>query len=160
AINPANSSQFVRTQFPGNVIPPSRIAPQAAFFQNMFPIPNTGSNRYTYSPALALNTDKFDIKISPRISEQDSLVSRYSFVNNTESDPAAYPALGNYPLRSRSQNVGLSYLHIFSPSFTLEVAGNYYRTFFYFLNASNFNGQDVVSKAGITGFEGISNLQP
>jgi hypothetical protein len=41
-----------------------------------------------------------------------------------------------------------------------DPAGNYYRTFFYFLNASNFNGKDVVSQAGITGFEGISSLQP
>jgi hypothetical protein len=81
-------------------------------------------------------------------------------VNNTESDPAAYPALGSYPLKSRSQNVGLSYLHIFSPGVSMEVAGNYYRTFFYFLNASAFNGKDVVSEAGISGFGGISNLQP
>ena len=54
--------------------------------------------------------------------------------------------------------MGLSYLHIFSPTVTLELAGNYYRTFFYLLNAGNFNGKDVVSLAGITGFEGLSNL--
>ena len=82
-------------------------------------------------------------------------------MNNTETRSARHiPALGYYPLQSRSQNVGLSYLHIFTPQLTAEVAGNYYRTFFYFLNASNFNGKDVVSQAGITGFEGISNLQP
>ena len=109
---------------------------------------------------MSLDTDKFDIKITPRINEKNNMVSRYSFANNTETDPAAYPALGNYPLKSRSQNVGLSFLHIFTPHLTWEVAGNYYRTFFYFLNASNFNGKDVVSAAGITGFEGISNLQP
>lgn len=157
---PNSNGQFVRTAFPGNVIPANRIAPQAAFFKSMFPIPNNGLTRYTYSPALALDTDKFDVKISPRLSTKDSLVSRYSFANNTESDPAAYPALGFYPLRSRSQNIGLSYIRVMSPSVALELAGNYYRTFFYFLNASNFNGKDVVSQAGITGFEGISNLQP
>src|SRR5262249_21669352 len=109
---------------------------------------------------LALDSDKFDVKISPRLTEKDSLVSRYSYADNVESDPAAYPALGNYPLHSRSQNVGLSYTHIFTPNLIGEVGYNYYRTFFYFLNASNFNGQDVVSKAGITGFDGVSNLQP
>ncbi|HXJ37908.1 MAG TPA: hypothetical protein VNH18_01445, partial [Bryobacteraceae bacterium] len=83
-----------------------------------------------------------------------------SYANNNESDPAAYPGLGSYPLKSRSQNVGLSYLHTFTPNLSVEVAGNYYRTFFYFLNASAYNGKDVVSLAGITGFEGISNLQP
>jgi hypothetical protein len=158
--NPDNPAQFIRDPFVGNIIPANRIASQAAFFRSMFPTPNSGANRYIYSPALALNTNKFDIKVSPRLSEKDSITSRYSFADNTESDPAAYPALGFYPLRSRSQNVGLSFLHVFSPGLAAEVAGNYYRTFFYFLNASNFNGKDVVSQAGITGFDGISNLQP
>ncbi len=157
--NPAVPGQFIRTQFPDNVIPPNRQSPQALFFKSLFPIPNNGT-RFAYSPALALDTDKFDIKVSPRLTEKDSLVSRYSYANNTESDPAAYPALGAYPLHSRSQNIGLSYVHIFAPTVTMEAAFNYYRTFFYFLNASAFNGKDVVSQAGITGFEGISNLQP
>ena len=159
-VNPAVPGQFIRDAFPGNVIPANLLSPQAQYFKSLFPAPNTGSNRYAYSPALALDTDKFDIKVSPRLTEKDSLVSRYSYANNTESDPAAYPGLGSYPLKSRSQNVGLSYLHTFSPTLSFEVAGNYYRTFFYFLNASAFNGKDVVSLAGITGFEGISNLQP
>src|SRR5262249_37536156 len=48
----------------------------------------------------------------------------------------------------------------FSPSVTVDAGFNYYRTFFYFLNASALNGQNVVGKAGITGFEGISDQQP
>jgi hypothetical protein len=159
-VSPTSPGQFTRTAFVGNVIPASRIARQAAYFRSMFPVPNSGTNSYIYSPALSLDTDKFDVKMTPRIDEKNNIVSRYSFANNTETDPAVYPALGNYPLQSRSQNVGLSFLHIFTPHLTWEIAGNYYRTFFYFLNASNFNGKDVVSAAGITGFEGISNLQP
>src|SRR5260370_1387599 len=124
-------------------MPADRTCCQAVFFRQYFPAPNSPGSRYAFSPALVLDTDKFDIKVSPSLSEKDSLVSRYSYANNTESDPAAYPTLGFYPLRSRSQNVGLSYTHIFSPSMAGEFAGNYYRTFFYFLNASTFNGKDV-----------------
>ncbi|MEJ7608193.1 MAG: hypothetical protein WKF37_18485 [Bryobacteraceae bacterium] len=91
--------------------------------------------------------------LTPRISDKDNLVSRYSYSNNKENDPAAYPGLGSYPLTSRSQNVGLSHVHIFTPNITSEIAYNYYRTFFYFLNASEFNGKDVVGLAGIRGFE-------
>src|SRR5882762_1353767 len=159
-VNPANASQFIRDQFPGNVIPPNRQSAQALYFKPWFPTPTNGANLFVYSPPLSLDTNKFDIKVSPRITAKDSLVSRYSFVDNTEQDPQAYPALGYYPLHSRSQNVGLSYLHIFSPTLTAEVGANYYRMFFYFLNASNFNGKDVVSQAGITGYDGISSLQP
>src|SRR5262249_20815003 len=111
-----SGSSFSRAPFSGNVIPANRIASPAAYFQSMFPTPNSGSNRYIYSPGPSLDTDKFDIKVSPRINDKNSIVSRYSFANNTETDPAAYPALGYYPLRSRSQNVGLSFLHVFAPT--------------------------------------------
>src|SRR5712692_166563 len=113
-VNPANAGQFLRDQFPGNVIPPNRQSPQALYFKPWFPAPTNGANLFVYSPPLSLDTNKFDIKVSPRITAKDSLVSRYSYVDNTEQDPQAYPALGYYPLHSRSQNVGLSYLHIFS----------------------------------------------
>ena len=93
-VNPANSSQFIRDQFPGNIIPANRQSPQALFFKSWFPVPNNGANLFAYSPALSLDTDKFDIKVSPRLTAKDSIVSRYSFVNNTETDPQGYPALG------------------------------------------------------------------
>ncbi|HUQ90729.1 MAG TPA: carboxypeptidase regulatory-like domain-containing protein, partial [Bryobacteraceae bacterium] len=158
--NPAVPGQFTRDRFPGNVIPANRLSSQALFFKSLFPVPNSGDSRFVYSPALGLDSDKFDVKISPRLTEKDNLVSRYSYVNNNETDPAAYPGLGSYPLTSRSQNAGLSYVHIFNPGVTGEIGYNYYRTFFYFLNASAFNGKDVVNLAGIKGFEGVSNLQP
>src|SRR5215813_10305087 len=158
--NPSVAGQFLRDPFPGNSIPSNRLSPQALFFKSWFPTPNSGRDRYVFSPALSLDSDKFDVKVNPKVSARDTLTSRYSFANNTESDPAAYPALGFYPLRSRSQNVGLSHVRVISPHMTSELAFNYYRTFFYFLNASEFNGVDVIAKAGMRGFEGVSSLQP
>src|SRR6266566_4902554 len=66
-VNPANASQFVRTQFPGNIIPASRMSPQALFFKPLFPVPNNGANLFVYSPPLSLDTDKFAIKVSPHL---------------------------------------------------------------------------------------------
>lgn len=159
-INPDQPNQFIRDAFPGNVIPGNRQSPQALYFKPVFPLPNNPGSRYVYSPALSLDTDKFDVKITPRWGEKNNFVSRYSFANNTESDPTAQPALGYYPLTSRSQNVGLSWYRTIRPNLTSELTFNYYRTFFYFLNGSNYNGKDVVADAGIKGFEGVSNLQP
>ncbi len=159
-VNPANASQFLRTQFPGNVIPSSRIVPQASYFRSWFPTPNSGINQFIYSPALALDTDKFDVKVSPRLTDKDSLVSRYSFINNNENDVQGYPILGTYPLHSRAQDAGLSYVHIISPNMTAEAAFSYYRMYFFFQNASPFLGKDVITQAGITGFEGLSSQQP
>src|SRR5581483_2892725 len=99
-------------------------------------------------------------KLSPHLTAKDSLVSRYSYVDNTEQDVQGYPALGTYPLHSRAQNVGLTYMHVFSPSITTETTWSYYRMYFLLLNASTYNGQNIVQQAGITGFVGISNLQP
>jgi hypothetical protein len=159
-VNPANPSQFIRTQFPGNIIPANRQSPQALYFKSWFPVPNNGPGLFVYSPSLSLDTNKFDIKATVHMTAKDSLVSRYSFVDNTENDVQGYPALGTYPLHSRSQDAGLTYLHIFSPSITAEGTFSYYRTYFLLLNASAFNGQNIVQKAGITGYEGISDLQP
>lgn len=158
--NPANPSQFIRDQFPSNTIPANRQSPQALYFKPWFPVPNNGPTRFVTSPPLAMDTNKFDIKISAQVTSKDSLASRYSFIDNTEQDPQGFPALGYYPLRSRSQNAGLSYIRSFSPRVTTELAFNYYRMFFYFLNASNFNGKDVISQAGITGYGGLSSMQP
>lgn len=158
--NPAVAGQFLRDPFPGNILPANLLSKQALYFKNLFPAPNSPNSRFIYAPALSLDTDKFDIKVSPRLTAKDSLVSRYSFANNNESDPAAYPGLGSYPLHSRAQNAGLSLLHVFNPNLTAEIGYNYYRSFFYFLNASAFNGKNVVGLAGIPGFEGISDLQP
>ena len=158
--NAAVAGQFLRDPFPNNVIPATQLSRPAQFFKPLFPVPNSPNSRYLFAPSLSLDTDKFDIKVSPRLTAKDSLVSRYSFANNNENDPSAYPGLGSYPLHSRAQNAGLSYLHIFSPNITTETAFNYYRSFFYFLNASEFNGKNVVGLAGIPGFEGISDLQP
>jgi hypothetical protein len=45
-VNPANASQFVRTQFPGNVIPASRMSAQALYFKPLFPVPNNGPSLF------------------------------------------------------------------------------------------------------------------
>jgi hypothetical protein len=66
------------------MIPANKIAPQAAFFRQYFPAPNSPGSRYVFSPAVALDNDKFDVKVSPRLTEKDSLVSRYSYANSTE----------------------------------------------------------------------------
>src|SRR5262249_30870799 len=160
AINPANAGQFIRTQFPGNMVPASRMSPQSLYFKPWFPTPNSGANFFVYSPSLLLDTDKFDIKISPRLTANDSLVGRYSFVDNTERDVQGYPALGYYPLHSRAQNVGLTYLHTFTPNITAEFTASYYRMYFLLLNASNFNGQNVIHQPGIHGYTLLSLFQP
>ncbi len=154
------AGQFIRDPFAGNVIPTNRQSPQALFFRPIFQTPNSGANRFVYAPALSLDSDKFDVKVNSKRGMNNNFVSRYSFSNNVESDPAAYPALGSYPLTSRAQNVGLSWYRTWKPNFITELTASYYRMFFYFLNASAFNGKDVVSEAGIRGFEGVSSLQP
>jgi hypothetical protein len=159
-VNPANTSQFIRDPFPGNTIPASSISPQAAYFLSWFPTPNAGRNQFVYSPALALDTDKFDVKISSRLTNNDSLDGRYSYINNQENDVQGYPVLGTYPLHSRAQNAGLNYIHVISPNMTANVSASYYRMYFFFQNASAFLGKDVISQAGIPGYEGLSSQQP
>ena len=160
-VNPANPSQFIRDSVPGqhhSGEPP--VAAGLYLSSRWFPAPNNGPGLFVYSPALSLDTNKFDIKVSPRLTAKDSLVSRYSFVDNKEQDVQAYPALGYYPLHSRSQNAGLNYLHIFSPAVTGEVDLQLLSNLLPPVECERLQRQGCSAQAGITGYEGISNLQP
>ena len=48
AANPSSPGQFVRTQFPGNAIPTSRMSQQALYFKNWFPTANNGPALFVY----------------------------------------------------------------------------------------------------------------
>jgi len=143
---------------PPTAFHPREIATQAAFFKSFFPAPNSGTSRFAFSPALGARFRQVRCQASPRLSDKDSLVSRYSFVNNNESDPSAYPALAPIPAKPVTE-CRLELSHIFTPNVTWELAGTTTGPSS-ISQCSNFNGKDVVSMAGISGFEGISSLQP
>jgi len=138
------------TPFPGNVIPPSRISPQALFFNQYIPSPNSGSHAI-FGPSQALDQDQFTIRIDQTINDKHRAFVRWSFINYDEQNPNAFPALGVTPMTSRGQNVVAALTSDLRPTVVNELH------FSYMPNSLNLlaflQGTDFYAKAGVTGFE-------
>ena len=133
--------------FPGNIIPSSRIAPQASYFLKFMPTQAQGR----FNALQTLDVYKGDVKADAQLTDKDRLSSRYSIADNLEGDPNSYPTLGTQSLHSRAQNAMLNWTRIFSSRWLNEFRFGYYRDYFLFdavLPGTNFDQQ-----AGVTGFE-------
>ncbi|MBV9081137.1 MAG: TonB-dependent receptor [Acidobacteriaceae bacterium] len=149
-LNPANRYQ----PYAGNVIPVSSFSPQALYFLQYMPTPNTTQGSASYSALtnnLLQNQMRGDGRVDAQISIATQLTGRYSINNNDENDPNPYLTMGSFPLHSRAQNATISLTHIFSPKLLNEARVSYYRSYFYFggtLQGTNFN-----QLAGVQGFD-------
>ncbi len=145
--------------FPGNLIPTSRIAPQAAFFLKYLPPPNVvqgATSRAADTNSLAQDQSRGDIRIDHQISSNTQLMGRYSINNNVESDPNPFPQIGFVGLYSRAQDAVASLTHVFGPRWFNETRFAYYRSLFLFsgyLQGTNFNQQ-----AGVQGFNDTTSV--
>jgi hypothetical protein len=89
----ASGSAFVRTPFPGSIIPSSRIDPVAANIFKYYPAPNvpgnanTGLNNYFDSTATPENIYSTDVKIDEALNDRNRFFVRVS--RHTVSQPAA-----------------------------------------------------------------------
>jgi hypothetical protein len=122
-----------RTQFPGNIIPPTRFDPAWAKIMQLYPNPNqtviTGNaptNDYFYSTTGALVTDQGDARVDYRLSDKDSLFGSLSWSNTSKADGAPLPgALDDTGFNGAgeidlSRNAQMSYTRVWSPSLVTE----------------------------------------
>ncbi len=68
--------------FPGNVIPASRISPQAQALLNLYPLPNfTGNTRYNYQIPLLSPThqDALQLRLNKSLGFKDQIYGRFAF---------------------------------------------------------------------------------
>jgi len=151
-------------QFPGNVIPASRISPAGLnTLLDFYPKPNlTGidngwfRNYEVYSPT-DQNFDKVDARFDQVISGRDKLYAIYHWQSNNSlvTDPywghTVVPGAGDADQANREdyepQSISLTYDHTFSPNQLNEVRFGY---LFYPENLySLLNGTDYSSKYGL-----------
>lgn len=160
---------IVRTPFPGNIIPASRIDPVAALFLQWYPQPNrpgTSANFYN-DPPFGETFNEFSVRMDHRLTERDNIMGRFS--QRRDSVPQQGPYQGhskdNYNpgvigVDTSATNAVVSWIHVFSPTTTLEVRPSYTRPYINQFSGPNI-GTDWTSKAGIQGFgPGISDVYP
>jgi len=145
-----NGSGFVRTQFPGNVIPPSRLDPVSKNVLPFYPLPNrtpdnafTNSNNYLGSVGEKRNMQQYTVRGDHRFSDKDSIFGRYTyfrqFFDNGNAAPWPDPAVRarNDSYETRNSVVGET--HLFSPSVVNDLHVGTARQYFPFA-AYSFGG--------------------
>ncbi len=110
---------FSGSPFPGNIIPTSRLSPQALVFLQFVPQPNlnaTAANNYLPVAYTALPYQRnYTTRIDHNLSQRDLLSGTYLFNDTYE---ASVPVWGHDQRNNlgRTQNAQASEIHTFSPT--------------------------------------------
>jgi len=122
--NPANPAQFIRDQFPGNVIPRERWNPVAVELLKFIPLPNaagdpaTGAGNYVTTAVNRIRKDTFSVRLDHQLTPAQRLSGRYNFDNTPLNRPNVYgnPASPTFgPQVFKRRNFGLDYTVTLSP---------------------------------------------
>src|SRR5438477_6676505 len=94
----SGSTPATRTQFPGGVIPASRIASPAAKLLSLFPAPDVPASKdqpnYSGSGAVNFNDDAFNTRVDYYQTDKLHWFGRYSLANFKINSPGIYGAAG------------------------------------------------------------------
>jgi hypothetical protein len=131
----AVSGGYLRDPFPGNIIAPSRLDPNAISILQTLPAPNGPGilNNYTSAPIWQNNTNAFDARVDKIFSEHDQMFVRYSYSHLIRNQPGPYPGVadggisGTANLDDRTQNAVIGETHSFGPSLVNEFRGGFNR---------------------------------
>jgi hypothetical protein len=154
-----------RTQFPGNIIPASRINPISAKILSIVPLPNLPglTQNYFVNSPFSRKTDQYDIKVDHNQSDKDRLSIRYSYSRPVTTDASVYGIYGGPRGVGGSgfegtgiqgtHSAAINYNRVFTPTLLTEVrfGVNRYRN-----DAQQFSyGQNTADALGIPGINGI-----
>ncbi len=126
-------SGYVRSAFPGNVIPPSRMDPVGKNVVNYYPLPNqpgaafSGVNNYYVATNNVLNSNSIDAKVDEVLSDRSRFFVRYSRQGLDNPAPAylsgAIAVAQNAPDNQAQTNnsAAIDYTLTLSPSDLIEV---------------------------------------
>jgi len=144
--------KFLRQQFPGNIIPASRINPVAAAVLARFvPFPNLpgGTNNYSDNRVTRLTNDQITSRLDHQISARDTFFGRYSISFERGFTPENLPGFGSFH-DNRVQNLTLNYTHIISPTLVSTTSLGLARMAL-FRFGEKANKQDLIRALGIPG---------
>jgi trimeric autotransporter adhesin len=154
-----NLSQFAGTiidptnglPFAGNIIPQSRISPQAQALLSLYPLPNFPSTSY-YNYEIPIlsgqHTDAMQTRLNKQIGRKNQLSGVFAFQDARMSTPNLFEFLDTTD--SLGLNTNVNWRHTFTQRFYGNLGVQFsrfsLRTTPYFENLENISGQ-----AGITG---------
>src|SRR6267154_1389254 len=155
-----------RTQFPGNVIPASRLATQTQNLLKLLPVGATLSNpqlnNFSGSGSNVLNADNFDVRSDYVLNSKTQVFGRYSYQKFLRSGPGLFGEIaGGAPLPAdsggqfagtsnvRNQSLATGFDYTFSPSLLTDFRFGYMR--YHVQVAPGGVGSTPATDAGIPG---------
>jgi outer membrane receptor protein involved in Fe transport len=163
--NPIPVIPALRAQFPGNVIPASRLSPEAQALLALLPVGADGTGltqNFFGSGSNVLDANNFDVRSDFNVNSKIQLFGRYSFQKFLRSGPGLFgdllggPALpadaggafsGTSNVKNQSVAIGADYT--FSPSLLTDLRFGYFR--YHVQTAPGGLGTTPASDAGIPG---------
>ncbi len=142
--------------FPGNVIPASRISPQASALLTLYPAPNVdagGSYNFQTSTLTATNLDNFQSRISHGITARDSLLVTTTYQRTNTETVNVFGFLDSNT--SSNLDSAVNWSHRFNQFFVLRIG-------YQFLRQTSDSTPHFADRANISGQAGISgnNQEP
>ncbi|HEY6346816.1 MAG TPA: TonB-dependent receptor [Bryobacteraceae bacterium] len=129
------NGDVVRTPFPNNIIPPSRIDPVAANIQNLIPMPNLPGNVNNYVIPTYSNyqhTDNYSFKLDHSLSPTIKLSGYFSHILTfNPGNNGVVPQILSQPnpTNIRSSTVRINYDQSLKPTLLLHLGVGYLYTF-------------------------------
>lgn len=150
-----------RERFAGNIIPGSRLSPQALGLLEFIPLPNAPGDRYVANQVGKLTNDQVNFKLDHRVTDKDSYFARFTRDERDQNIPGAFDLVGGDMQHVTNYNAIASYTRTFSPVMLNEFRVSTSRFDLNFDTATQ--GLAVIDRLGITGLdarkvEGIEGL--
>jgi carboxypeptidase family protein/TonB-dependent receptor-like protein len=119
----------------GNIIPTSDIAPQAIAFLPIWPLPNSGTNSFTFSPVNLQNTRQEVIRIDHVFNDNHRIFGRYTHdLNVTQETGGLFqginlPNIATTDTRIPGQLLAINFTSIINPRMVNELSYNFSQNF-------------------------------
>jgi hypothetical protein len=160
----ATGNGYVRDPFPGNIIPASRLDPNAVKLMGLFPQANQAGliNNFATNRLNTEDIHTFDVRLDHHFSENDHVFARYSFGHTTRHKPGPFegPADGGAYAQGdetgSTHGLALSYTKMFSSSLINEARFGFSREYINRLQPLGDDTNDIPSQYGIQGIPQIS----
>ena len=147
--NPSGTGT-IRTPFPNNIIPENRLSSQAKFFNQFNADPSTSSGTAAFAPSRSLDQDQLTVRADYNLTSNHKFFARWSWHDNRQQDPNAYPGVGRAPLKTHAHNLGASLTSTLRPNLIHEFR---YNILTGIITLEGFmQGRDLNGEAGIKGF--------
>ncbi len=134
-------NEFTGQPFPGNKIPLALQNPIALQAEQLYPLPNIGTNVFESTQLGSINYDQGGFRLDHYFSSSDQFFLRYSTSSLQQFDPLPIAGAGvpGFPVIDdiRTNSATATWVHLISPQTVQTVRGSFFRNVFLAGQATN-----------------------